>query len=76
MRANSALDLRRERAREHRLGGARDVLEQDVTGRGEGRDDERDLVVLAKHDLLDVGDEAPADVARGDEPAVVGGRHG
>ena len=55
MRANArAVDRLRDRAREDRLRGAGHVLEQHVAAARERREDERDLVVLAEDDALDV----------------------
>ena len=49
-----ALDRLRDRAGEHRLRGARHVLEQRVAAAHERRDDELDLLALAVDDGLDV----------------------
>ena len=61
---NGALDAPRDRSRENRLGGARDVLEEDVTVARERGQDELDLVALAVDDRLDVVDEPIGDHAR------------
>ena len=47
----------RERPRQDRLGGPGHVLEQHVPFAGERREHERDLVVLAVHDRLDVAEQ-------------------
>ena len=65
--ATRAFDAGRDRAREHGLRRAGDVLEQDVTAAGERRDHERDLLVLAEHDGLDVAEQAAGDVGRSAE---------
>ena len=44
------------------LRGPRHVLQQNVTAAHEGREHERDLVVLAEHDLLDVRDQPVRDL--------------
>src|SRR5207248_2448916 len=56
-RGCGALDRLRNRAGEHRLGGAGDVLEQDVAARDQGCDDQLDLLALAVDDRLDVVEE-------------------
>jgi hypothetical protein len=53
----SALDGPRDRTRQHRLCGARHVLEQHVSAARERRQDDADLLALADHDGLDVGHE-------------------
>ena len=71
MRAKLApLDRLRDRAREDRLRGPRHVLEQDVTAARERREHERDLVVLAEDDLLDVGDQPVRPMGGGGGPRV------
>jgi hypothetical protein len=57
-RRRRALDRLGDRAREHRLGGSRHVLEEHVAAAGERGEDELDLAPLAVHDRLDVGEEA------------------
>ncbi len=49
-----AVDRAGERPRQHRLGRARDVLEQHVPATRERGDDDADLLALADHDRLDV----------------------
>jgi len=44
------------------LGGARDVLEQDMASAGECGEDELDLLVLAANNRLEVLEEAGGDV--------------
>ncbi len=53
-----ALDRLRDRARQNRLCRARHVLEQHVPVGGHRREHERDLLVLAEDDPLDVGEQA------------------
>src|SRR5439155_11934966 len=57
-----ALDAARDRACQDGLGGARDVLEEDVAPAGEGGEDKLDLLVLAADDRLQVLEEAGGDV--------------
>ena len=72
LEVGSALDPRRrrpldgscDRAREHGLRRAGNVLEQDVPPTGERGQDELDLVALPVDDRLDVVDEALRDRAR------------
>ena len=58
-------DRLRDRAREHRLRRAGDVLEERVAAAHEGRDDELDLLALAVDDGLDVVEEPLGDVVGG-----------
>ena len=62
-----ALDAAADRAREHGLRGAGDVLEQHVAAAHERGQDELDLVALAVDDRLDVVEQARRDVDRGRE---------
>jgi phage host-nuclease inhibitor protein Gam len=52
-RGDRLADARGERAGEHRLRGARNVLEQNVAAACERHQDELDLLGLANHDTLD-----------------------
>ena len=70
-----ALDRPGDRAREHRLRRARDVLEEDVPPAQERRDDELDPVRLALDHRLDVGDVARRGLLRVVERSSVGRAH-
>jgi hypothetical protein len=62
-RRDRALDRLRDRAREHGLRGAGDVLEQRVPAAHERGDHEHDLLALAVDDRLDVVEEPIGDAA-------------
>ena len=64
-----------DRAREDRLGGARDVLEENVAAAGERGDHELDPVPLAVHDGLDIGEERLGRAHRRLEPGGGAPRH-
>ena len=64
-REAGAADRLRERAREDRLRRSRHVLEQDVPAARERREHERDLLVLAEDDPLDVRDQPVRDFQGG-----------
>ena len=62
---HATLDAAGDRACEHRLRRARHVFEEDVPAAGERGEDELDLLGLAVHDRLEVGEEAGGDLDRG-----------
>ena len=62
-----AFDRAGDRACEHRLRGAGDVLEKYMPAAHERADDELDLLALAVHDGFDVVEEALGDLVRGAE---------
>ena len=61
-RRRRALDAARDRAREHRLGGAGDVLEEHVPVADQRGQDELDLLALPVDDGLDVVEEPCRDL--------------
>ena len=62
--SDGTLDRARDGPGEHGLGRPGNVLEEHVPLAGECGEHEHDLVVLAVHDRLDVGEEALGDPAR------------
>jgi hypothetical protein len=67
-RDRDALDAAADRAREHGLRRAGDVLEQDVAAAHQRGENELDLLALPVDDRLDVVEQARGDVDRRGEP--------
>jgi len=68
---DDAFDRLRDRPRQNRLRGSRDVLEQDVATADERRQHELDPIALAVDDGLDVVEEALRELDRTHEHVIV-----